>query len=79
MPQERQEKRIDELDVLGSISSNDQLVVESGGQAKRIYAHELLKGAKIAMTVVQDSDGFYINEISTVDDSPIQTWTGGSY
>lgn len=83
MPQERQEKRIDELPVLSEVTGTEELPISDNGVAKRVTVETLLSKAVggDSITVTQDTDGFYINVISADGSGSTEysAWTGGSY
>lgn len=78
MPAERSEKTIDQLDILVGLAGTESMPIEKNGVAYRITAESLLANASQAITVTQDTDGLYINEINATV-LPNETWTGGNY
>lgn len=54
MPQERQEKRIDELPVLSEVTGTEQLPIEDGGVAKSVTVDTLLAGVKTGQGLTEE-------------------------
>lgn len=65
MPQERAEKRIDELPVLSEVTGTERLPIEDGGVAKSVTVGTLLSGATDAISIgIDEDDGLlylYVN------------------